>query len=442
MPKQRKHRFLTSVFTKLLVVILMAGLGINLALVILFGAFRQHIASNYQPHLTRYVGYLVKELGSPPDPERARRIASETHMVITYETPAVSWTTAEHPPDLPFGRFRLRHQGDNISVSSYHGAYRIVLRHGDGRLTFLLPHQADVEKKLHVLGAGLLLYVIFLMILAYLAIRRILKPLRWLRQGVARVGRGELSHQVPAGKSDELGDLATAFNTMTDRIRKLITSKEQLLLDISHELRTPVTRMKVALAMMADSSGKQNLEEDLAEMDRKITELLETARAVNVKANLNLQDTDLMRLIKETATGFEGVDPGIQIKDHAAVVRLDLDGRQMSRAVKNIIDNALKYSPRSGGPVEVSLNCEDARAIIVVRDHGIGIPEEDLPFVFEPFYRVDKSRTPRTGGYGLGLSLAKTIVEAHGGSIAITSKPDLGTTVRIYLLKPDSSPGR
>jgi signal transduction histidine kinase len=353
--------------------------------------------------------------------------------VIAYESPALTWTTAEHPPDLPLERFRTRHQSDNMQVSSYHGTFRIVLQNGDGRLTFIVPHQVDVEKKLHVLGAGLLLFVIFLMILAYLAIRRILKPLRWLRQGVAQVGRGELSHQVPAGRSDELGDLAEAFNTMTDRIRKLITSKEQLLLDISHELRTPATRMKVALAMMADSTEKQNLEEDLEEMERKITELLETARAVNVKANLNLQDTDLMGLIKETASEFDGVAPGIQIEDLAPAVRLPLDGRQMRRAIKNIIDNALKYSPRSGRCVEVSLTCEDARAVISVLDHGIGIPEEDLGFVFEPFYRVDKSRTPGTGGYGLGLSLAKTIVEAHGGSITVSSTPDLGTTARISL---------
>jgi signal transduction histidine kinase len=266
--------------------------------------------------------------------------------------------------------------------------------------------------------------------------------LRWLRQGVAKVGLGELSHQVPAGRPDELGELATAFNTMTDRIRKLITSKEQLLLDVSHELRTPLTRMKVALAMLAESPAKINLQEDVAEMERKVSELLETARAVNVKAGLNLQGTDLMHLIKEAAAEFEGVEPGIQIEDCAEALSLDLDRRQMGRAIKNIIDNALKYSPPGSLPVEVSMDHEDSRVVIAVHDHGIGIPEEDLAFVFEPFYRVDKSRTPSTGGYGLGLSLVKTIVEAHGGSIAIDSKPDIGTTVRIYLLKSGSSPGR
>ena len=431
--QQRNTRLLTSIFTKLLVVILLAGLGINLALIFLFGAFRQHFASNYQSHLSRYAGYLVNELGDPPDLEQARRIATQTKMVIAYEAPGMKWTTAEGPLDVPLGRFRLGHQVGNMQVSSYHGAYRVVLQQGDGRLTFLLPHQADVERKLHILGAGLLLYITLLMAGAYLAIRRILKPLHWLRHGVGQVAVGELSHQVPDGRSDELGDLAKAFNTMTDRIRKLIQSKEQLLLDVSHELRTPITRMKVALAMMPESPEKQNLQEDIYEMEQKVAELLETARAVNVKAALNLQDTDLMRLIQSVVSAFDGIKPGIQLDENTEALRAALDGRQMGKAIKNVIDNALKYSPRDGLPVEVSLQPLNNQAVITVRDRGRGIPEEDLAFVFEPFYRVDKSRNLTTGGYGLGLSLAKTIIEAHGGIITISRNPDCGTTVRIVL---------
>ena len=220
---------------------------------------------------------------------------------------------------------------------------------------------------------------------------------------------------------------------MTDRIRRLVTAKERLLLDVSHELRTPITRMKVALAMMAQSPGKQSIEEDLKEMEQKIAELLDTARAVNIKADLDLRVTDVMSLLKEAAEAFKGIAPGIRIQDETAVVRLPLDGPRMGQAIKNIIDNALKFSTREGRPVEAWLKLQDQRVVIGVRDHGSGIPETDLDFVFEPFYRVDRSRTPRTGGYGLGLSLAKTIVEAHGGSIAISSVINQGTTVCIFL---------
>ena len=436
MPTRHTHSILTSVFSKLLVIILLAGLGINLALVLLFGVFRHHIAGSYQPHLIRYVDYLVKELGTPPDPTRARRIASQTHLVIAYNTPSRSWTTAQTPLDLPVERFRLRHQSDNIRVSGYHGILRVVVQLDDGRLTFILPHQADAEKKLHILGIGLLLYVTLLMIGAYLAIRRILKPLRWLRQGVGEVAKGELTHRVPDRRSDELGELAAAFNTMTDRIGKLIQAKERLLLDVSHELRTPLTRMKVALAMMEPGSCRQSLEEDLREMDHKITELLESARAVKIKADLDLGKTDLAGLVKKTAAVMSHIPPGIRMLDEPSELFLPLDAHQMDRAIRNIIDNALKYSPRDGRPVEISLKYENFQAVIQVSDHGAGIPAEDLDFIFEPFYRVDKSRTD---GYGLGLSMAKTIIEAHGGNIAITSTPQLGTTVRIALPVPDKN---
>lgn len=433
MPQSPVHRILTSVFSKLLIVILLAGLGINVALILLFGVFRHHIAGSYQPHLARYVGYLVKELGTPPDLDRARRIASETHLVIAYDAPARSWTTAQAPLNLPDNRFRLRHQMDNIQVSSYHGVLRVVVGLGDGRLTFVVPHKAEAEKKLHILGFGLLIYVTLLMAGAYLAIRRILGPLRWLRQGVGEVARGALSHRVPARRSDELGELAAAFNTMTDRIGKLIQAKERLLLDVSHELRTPLTRMKVALAMMDPGSGKQSLDEDLREMEQKITELLESARAVNLKADLDLRETDLADLLKKAAAALSDIAPGIRMLEGPSRLLLPLDARQMDRAIRNIIDNAQKYSPLDGRPVEISLICEESRAIIQVLDHGDGIPAEDLDFVFEPFYRVDKSRSHRADGYGLGLSMAKTIIEAHGGSIAISSTLKLGTTVRISL---------
>ena len=432
MPRIKIRR---SVFTRLLVVILLAGVGINLALIFLFGAFRHQISGTYQAHLTRYVGYLMKDLGTPPDLARARRIASQTNMVIGYDSPNLSWTTARQPLDLPLARFRLRHQHGNIQVSSYRGTFRVVVPDGDGRLAFLLLHQPEAEKNLHILGTGLLLYVSLLMVGAYLVIRRILRPLRWLRQGVGRVARGELSHRVPAARSDELGELAAAFNTMTDRIGKLIQSREQLLLDVSHELRSPITRMKVALAMMPESQEKQNLEEDLREMEAKITELLETARAVNVREALDLRETDVMQLIKETVAAFHGMAPGIQLEEPAGLFTLDLDRRRMGRAIRNILDNALKYSAQSSGPVQVSLARVESSLVITVNDRGIGIPEEDLDFVFDPFYRVDKTRTPRTGGYGLGLSLARTIVEAHGGDITIRSTPGHGTTVCIALPK-------
>ncbi len=112
---------------------------------------------------------------------------------------------------------------------------------------------------------------------------------------------------------------------------------------------------------------------------------------------------------------------------------VSIDAEQIRKALKNIVDNALKFSRPDSEPVSITLTYEATHAAITIQDHGIGIPPEELDFIFEPFYRVDKSRSPQTAGYGLGLSLAKTIIEAHGGSIRIHSTPDKGTGVEIVL---------
>lgn len=426
-------KFFSSIFIKLMVIILFAGLGINLSIIFFFGAFRHHIANNYRPHLTRYIDYLVNDIGNPPDPERARRIAAQTNMVIAFSSPDRSWSTSEIPSSLPAKRLHIWHRNDRVIAGSYHGAHVVHLKHGDGQLSFFLPYQPDAEKKIKVISICLLFFITALMVGAYFAIRWVLKPLRWLKRGVDQVAQGDLSHRVPLKRRDELRDLSASFNSMTARLQHLIKSKEQLLLDVSHELRTPITRVKVALALMPESPKRTSIEEDLNEVDKKIADLLETARALNIKASLHLTSVDLTELIQKTAARFEAGKPDIRITDMSHLTPIDLDAELIGRALENILDNAQKYSPDDAAPIEISASMDEAETILSVQDSGIGIPEEDLDFIFEPFYRVDKARSPQQGGYGLGLSLAKNIIEAHGGYIHITSGLDKGTLVKIHL---------
>jgi signal transduction histidine kinase len=441
MVKHRMPKFFSSIFVKLMIIILIAGLGINLAIIFFFGAFRHHIANNFRPHLTRYIDYLAKDIGNPPDPERARRIAAQTNMIIAYSSPDLSWSTSDIPFSFPADRMRTWHRNDRVMAGSYHGAHVVHVRHGDGRLSFFLPYQPDAERKIKIISICLLLFITTLMVGAYFAIRWILKPLRWLKKGVDQVAQGDLSHRVPLKRADELRDLSASFNTMTERLQHLIKSKEQLLLDVSHELRSPITRVKVALALMPQSPERASIEEDLNEIDKKITDLLETARALNIKASLHLSSVDLAELIQKTAALFEAGKPEIRIMEMSDLTPINLDAELIGRALKNILDNAQKYSPDDAAPVEISASMDEAAMIISVQDHGIGIPEEDLDFIFEPFYRVDKARTPRQDGYGLGLSLARNIIEAHGGHIDISSEPDKGTRVQIHLPRP-ADPGK
>jgi signal transduction histidine kinase len=432
MTERRLPRFLTSVSTKLLIIIMLAGIGINVSIILFLGAFQYHAAGAFVPHLTRYVDYLIEDLGTPPDQERAKRMATETGMVITYESDSGKWATATPPERLYAMRKRLSYDGGRIQIESRRGSHVIYVQQPEGRIGFYLCQPLALEKKLKCLGIFLLALISTIMLLSFLVIRWVLRPLKWLKQGVDAVGRGKLSHRVPLKRRDELRDLAQAFNEMTERLGRLIKAKEQLLLDVSHELRTPITRIKVALAILPDDDSMKGIAEDLEEIEAKITELLETARSLGVKSELNRSSVNLGELIRDVAKYYADQPPGIKINPMGKQEKVMLDREQISKALKNIIDNAIKYSLPESNPIEVSLTQDTDEAMIVVRDFGMGIPAADLDFVFEPFYRVDKARTPKNG-YGLGLSLVKTIVTAHNGHVELSSTLGKGTLVQIYL---------
>ena len=426
-------KFFSSIFFKLMMIILLAGLGINVAIILFFGAFRHHVAKTYYPHLNRYIDYLINDIGDPPNQTRARKIAEQTEMVIAYDGADQAWTTVTGPIDFPMDRMRIRHRDSRMEAASYHGTYRVSVQLAKGRLTFFLSHRQAAENKIKALSLGLLSLITLLMVAAYFGIRWVLKPLRGLKKGVDQVSRGDLSHRIPLKRNDELKDLSDAFNTMTVRLQHLVSAKEQLLLDVSHELRTPVTRIKVALAMLPASPDRDSIMEDIKEIEEKITELLETARSLNIAASPAYGEADLSALIRSTARQFESGLPAIHMEALPETLRLQIDAEQIGRALKNVVDNAQKYSPDDADPIQISVETDAAMVSIIIKDHGIGIPDEDCDFIFEPFYRADKARTPRRDGYGLGLSLTRNIVEAHGGDINISSTLERGTTVRIRL---------
>ena len=313
------------------------------------------------------------------------------------------------------------------------------ISNGPHRVTFDLERrfqQEDTHKKL-----AIMFIVLSTLILAgaYLLMRFILKPLKWLTEGVEHVSRGNLEHQVPVKRKDELAELADAFNNMTEQVKKMLHARERLMLDVSHELRSPLTRLKVALEFLPESTAKESLKEDVDVMESMITEILETARLRNGYATLNLSETDLVPLIQAVVAGFEGASPDVAAAEMPASLTAMLDRELCRTVLKNIIANAVKYSGSGEDPVEVSLFHKSGFVVIQVRDRGMGIPEEDLPYIFEPFYRVEKSRSQTIKGYGLGLNLCKTIMEAHKGRIEIESALGEGTTVT--LLFPDQQEG-
>jgi len=198
-----------------------------------------------------------------------------------------------------------------------------------------------------------------------------------------------------------------------------------------------LTRMKVGLEFITANSYQESLQSDVQEMEQMVTEILETARLKSEYGKIDLQPTDLVLLIEKACLMFEGKAPGIRFENYAEKCAALVDVEQIQTVLKNILANALKYSAPESDPIKVRLSRDDSGIQLEIQDYGQGIPDEEMDLIFEPFYRVDKSRNKKTGGYGLGLSLCKTIIEAHGGTISV--KSSMGQGAIFLLLLPNSS---
>lgn len=430
MKPRRVKRLFGSVFTRLLMAILAAGLAITFTVIAGFLIIRIHSDTAFERNLLLYTEYLEEDLGDPPDELRARKIARRTGLVIRFDHPDNSWQTGRMPRFFNLDRAWIHHHATGVQMGSSKGHHFVRLAHGGGDLTFIVARNVHRGDQALWILAGMAAAMSLILGASYFYLRRILNPLHALKTGVDALGAGRLEHRIPEVGHGELHDLARAFNAMTERLDRLLHSKEQLLLDVSHELRSPITRLKVQLEFLRDADVRDSLGSDVAEMEAMVTALLESARLRHAAAALNLQSSNVADLIRSLASNFKGRPPGIDIGPMVdEPVRVDPE--KMKIVLRNLIDNGLKHTPESGCPVSISMARRRDGLDIVVEDRGEGIPASAMPHLFEPFYRPDTSRSRKTGGYGLGLSLCKAIVDAHGGSIDLVSTPGDGTRVTV-----------
>ncbi len=280
--------------------------------------------------------------------------------------------------------------------------------------------------------------------------RGIAAPLERLTAAARALGSGDLSARSGIDRGDEVGELSRAFDEMAERLERLVRSEKELLANVSHELRTPLARIRVALDLAAEGDLDRahrylgEMAADLGELGRLVEDILTAARldlaaAKSASAELPLrrEPVDAAELLARAADRFRAGNPGRPLDLDAAgpLPALDGDPALLRRALENLLDNAHKYS-EPGEPIQLAARAEGGALLVEVRDRGIGIDAADLPRLFTPFFRTDRSRARGTGGVGLGLALARRIVEAHGGRIAAESVPGQGTVVRF------SVPGR
>ena len=265
------------------------------------------------------------------------------------------------------------------------------------------------------------------------------RPLRVLSAAARNLGGGKLSTRTNLRRSDELGDVALAFDEMAGRIESLVRGQRELLANVSHELRTPLARIRVALDLAAEGSAEEaaaqlsGIAGDLAELERLTSDILASARLELSSAQppVRVERTSAREMVEDAAARFRAHYPAhpLRVENRCGDAQVDVDRMMLRRALDNLLSNAGKH----GGPGEVALLADagDGRLTIEVRDRGAGIAPEDMEQLFTPFFRADRSRARQTGGLGLGLLLARRIVEAHRGTLEIESNPGDGTVARV-----------
>ncbi len=272
-----------------------------------------------------------------------------------------------------------------------------------------------------------LLCTALILFVCFFVLRWMFSPMRRLMHGVQEISNGNLNFKFEAGSRGEVTYLAETFNVMVERVREMVQSKSQLLLDVSHELRSPLTRLKVALEMVPKHRLKNAMLQDIVEMETMLAEILETEQLRSDHGKLAHKPLDIGAVAADLVKKYRERKPGVKLLAPRQNLQINADEARVKTVLQNVLENALKYSAQQKRPVQMSVEAHKAHVVVTIQDFGVGIPDDEQEKIFEPFYRVDKSRTKKTGGYGLGLSLCREIMQAHGGEIALQSKSGKGT---------------
>lgn len=380
-------------------------------------------------HLSLHVDYVRNDIGDPPNIGNALEITRKVPVDIRITGPDLDWASDPAFPavgDLDFGTsdiFSSEAGGwlsdvDGVEFARYEAHGILKIGKGDYVILVSTPKISVpvVERRLTpiIIGVGLVL-----VLLAYLAVRWLFKPITAIRDGAAAIGRGNFAHRIIDVRRDELGDLADDINKMAVDVEGMLDAKRQLLLGISHELRSPLSRMNLAVELAGDSGQSEGMALDIAEMEQIIASLLEAERLNTRHAALHISAVSAAAVVDEMIDNYF-----VREKDRIKTVvpdniRINADEVRLTLMLKNLVSNALRYTSIDDGPVEIVIDTTPDAWRIMVRDRGPGIPDDQLPFIGEPFYRGDPSRTRHSGGSGLGLYLAKLVAQAHGGTLEL-----------------------
>jgi signal transduction histidine kinase len=437
-------RLHSRIYLHFLGVLLVVALTTSVVVVVgMRDGFRREIAAGVTRHLGSLVGERIADARALD--ARLRQIHADLRLAVRVRGldgatlaavgEAVPPLTPAEDADVRAGRVVVRRHPPGLATAARDPSTGAIV----GFVEASAPHHFGPPS----LWPSLVLVTVALLVVAVATrplAQRISRPIERLTATARRFGAGDLAARVPAGaaharRADEITELTRAFNEMAERVERLVRAEKELLANVSHELRSPLARIRVALELLprtADAEGRfRDVERDLAELDQLIDDVLTTARLEARSFAVRPIPFDARALLRELAerARHDPLTAGLELRvEDGAAVDVTADQGLLRRAVWNLVENAAKYG---APPIALSAARTGDRVLLAVADRGAGIAVEEREHVFAPFQRGAAAAAGAARGVGLGLTLARRIVEVHGGTIAIEGPPGCRVVVAI-----------
>ncbi len=318
---------------------------------------------------------------------------------------------------------RFGSDGYWFNTTNYKELIDLRVRYKDGYFKFLIPRDRLTSSSARIFGLWITVPAFIMIIISLIFLKNQTRPITALAKAAEKFGKGEEIDEFKPSGASEIRQAGFEFDRMRKRILRHLNQRSEMLSGISHDLRTPLTRMKLQSAFIKDKDISSKLVEDINEMEKMLNEYLQFTSSSYIEKD---EMFNLSELIKEIVEKYNNQNISINI-----IQRIYLNGRKnlIKRCINNLIDNALKY----GKKVNVELSKKNVNIFIKIEDDGPGIPEKEYENVFKPFYKIDKGRAETKSSVGLGLSIASDIIRSHGGNIKLEKSKLKGLEVRIFL---------
>ena len=310
-----------------------------------------------------------------------------------------------------------------FSTTDYLELINIRIKYKKGYFEFLVPRDRVTSSSARLFGLWISVPAIFLIFVAILFLKNQTRPITNLAKAAEKFGRGEEVDDYRPSGSLEIRQAGYEFDKMRKRILRHLNQRSEMLSGISHDLRTPLTRMKLQLSFIKDKEISSKLSDDISEMEKMLNEYLQFTSSSQSEKN---EIFDLSKLLNETVERYEN---NSITKDLTQNILINGRKNLLKRSFNNIIDNGLKY----GKKINIKLNKNGKNIFILIEDNGPGIPKEEYENVFKPFYKIDKGRGETKSSVGLGLSIASDIIRSHGGYVKLDKSSMNGLGVKIFL---------